>query len=72
MFGVELQFKAYLVVKPRNPRNHAPKFQTKFGVAKEEPTAQGNGLPRDSANADTTTAIDESKEMTMKIKRNLA
>ena len=44
MFGVELQFKAYLVVKPRNPRNHAPKFQTKFGVAKEEPHGPGERL----------------------------
>ena len=41
-------------------------------LPKKNPTAQGNGLPRDSANADTTTAIDESTEMTMKIKRNLA
>ena len=24
------------VVEPRNPRNHRPKFQAKFGVAKEE------------------------------------
>ena len=40
-------------------------------LPKKNPTAQGNGLPRDSANADTTTAIDESKEMTMKIKEIL-
>ena len=25
------------IVEPRNPRNHVPKFQAKFGVAKEEP-----------------------------------
>ena len=41
-------------------------------LPKKNPMAQGNGLSRDSANADTTTAIDESKEMPMKIKRNLA
>jgi len=40
-------------------------------LPKKNPTAHGNGLSSDSANA-TTTAIDESKEMTMKIKRNLA
>jgi len=39
---------------------------------KKNPTARGQGLSGDSANADTTTAIDESKEMPMKIKRNLA
>ena len=26
-----------LIIKPRNPRNHVPKFQAKFGVAEEEP-----------------------------------
>ena len=41
-------------------------------MPKKDPIAQGIGLSEDSANADTTTAIDESKEMTMKIKRNLA
>ena len=41
-------------------------------LPKKNPMAQGNGLSRDSTNADTTTAIDESKEMPMKIKRNLA
>ncbi len=41
-------------------------------LPKKNPTAQANGLSRNSANADTTTAIDESKEMPMKIKRNLA
>jgi len=30
-----------LVVKPRNPGNHRPKFQTKFGVAEEEPDGPG-------------------------------
>jgi hypothetical protein len=39
---------------------------------KKNPTAEKNGLSRDSANAGTTTAIDESDEMTMKIKENLS
>ena len=26
-----------LIIEPRNPRNHVPKFQAKFGVAEEEP-----------------------------------
>ena len=26
-----------LIIKPRNPRNHRPKFQAKFGVPEEEP-----------------------------------
>lgn len=43
-----------LIVKPRNPRNHVPKFQAKFGVAEEEPDGQGKGLSSDSASAGTT------------------
>jgi len=34
-----------LIIKPRNPSNHRPKFQTKFGVAKEEPDRPKLGSP---------------------------
>ena len=43
-----------LIIKPRYPGNHVPKFQAKLRVPKEDPTAHGNGLSRDSANAATT------------------
>ena len=36
MGAVGQTFPAALI-KPRNPRNHVPKFQAKFGVAEEEP-----------------------------------
>jgi len=29
------------IIEPRNPRNHVPKFQAKFGVAEEEPDGPG-------------------------------
>ena len=32
------------IIKPQNPRNHVPKFQTKLGVAEEEPDGPGEGL----------------------------
>ena len=40
-------------------------------MPKKNPRPHGNSSSNDSANA-TTTAVAESKEMTMKIKRNLA
>ena len=33
-----------LIVKPRNPGNHRPKFQAQFGVAEEEPDGPREGL----------------------------
>jgi len=36
-----------LVIGPRNPCNHRPKFQTKFGVPKEESDRPKLGLPTD-------------------------
>ena len=33
-----------LIIEPRTPRNHVPKFQAKFGVAEEEP--DGHAVPR--------------------------
>ena len=35
-----------LIVEPRNPGNHVPKFQAKFGVPEEEPDGPWVGLPQ--------------------------
>jgi len=32
------------IIKPQNPRNHVPKFQTKLGVAEEEPDGPLQGF----------------------------
>ena len=33
-----------LIINPRYPRYHRPKFHAEFGVAKEEPQRPGEGL----------------------------
>jgi len=32
---------AALIIKPRDSRNHRPKFRAEFGVAEEEPDGPG-------------------------------
>jgi len=50
------------IIKSRNPRNHVPKFQTKFGVAEEERDTLGSGLSRDTAKALATTFPDSNTQ----------